>query len=246
MDRQLKSLFMSLVSPQKGERVLDIGCGTGNHLLILHRLGLNISGIDASPFMINKARERLGSRSSFLTCPAEDLPFEDNEFDISMLINTLEFLDDPVQALIEAGRVARRKVFVLIFNGFSFHGLLKKVKGVLGDPLFGHARLYNIWQLKSMLRAAYGECPATWSGIKTTSQFMENVWPGRNMTSTRGNSPFVSFLGVSVRMVAGVKTDNLPVKIRFKTAERSLAGVKTMADINRIKGTPENERSLSV
>jgi SAM-dependent methyltransferase len=181
-----------------------------------------------------------------LTAPAEDLPFEDNEFDISVLINTLEFLDDPVEALMEAGRVTRRKVFVGILNGLSWSGMLKKINGLLGDPLFGRAHLYNIWQLKSMIHAAYGSCPTSRRTLRARPQFTENMWfPGKE-TLDRSNSPFVSFQGISVQMVNRMKTDNLPIKLRFKPAGRSLAGINTMGEINRLKGVSNNERGLSV
>ena len=246
IEKELEKVFVKLLSPQKGERVLDIGCGTGNHLLILHRLGLNITGIDASSYMISKARERLGHRSTLVTGPGEDLPFEDNEFDITALINTLEFVKDPVRILMEAGRVTRKKVFIGILNGFSWYGLVKKMKGLFGDPLFSRARLYNIWQLKSMLHGAFGQCPTSWVAIRTRPHFMENSWwPGREAYSP-SDSPFVSFLGVSVKMVTGLKTDNLPIKIKFKAPGRSLADIKTMGDLNRLKGVQKDERGLSL
>ena len=107
MDSFFESIVPTLLDPQKGEKVLEIGCGSGNQLLYLSKLGLDIYGIDASPYMISLARERLGNRCTLKTGMAEDLPFGDNEFDISLLINSLEFLDDPVETLREAGRVTK-------------------------------------------------------------------------------------------------------------------------------------------
>ena len=112
IEKGLEEILAKLLAPLKGERALDIGCGTGNHLILLRRLGLNTTGLDASPYMIKKARERIGNNSALINSPAEDLPFEDNEFDISLLINTLEFLDSPLKALREAGRVTRRKILI--------------------------------------------------------------------------------------------------------------------------------------
>ena len=40
IEGSLEKLFQSLVEPRPGQRVLDVGCGTGNHLLILNRMGL--------------------------------------------------------------------------------------------------------------------------------------------------------------------------------------------------------------
>ena len=111
LDRLSSDLIIRLVRPKRGERVLDIGCGTGNHLLLFYRLGLDVTGLDASPYMLDIAKSRLGNKASFKIGSAEDLPFEDNEFDITTLIITLEFLDNPLEALREAGRVTKNKVF---------------------------------------------------------------------------------------------------------------------------------------
>jgi len=42
----------------KGEAVLDLCCGPGRHSVLLARRGLKVTGVDRSPFLLNKARER--------------------------------------------------------------------------------------------------------------------------------------------------------------------------------------------
>jgi ubiquinone/menaquinone biosynthesis C-methylase UbiE len=162
VDRALERLIADLADPVPGEHVLDIGCGTGNHMIILGKNGLHPSGVDGAPCAIKKARERLGHRCELKIGLAEDLPFDDNEFHTAFLINTLEFVDDPLKVLREAGRVAKNRVFVGVFNGLSWNGLIKKGQGVFGNPLFGRARLYNLWQLRSLLTQAFGNAPMVW------------------------------------------------------------------------------------
>ncbi|HIJ58584.1 MAG TPA: class I SAM-dependent methyltransferase, partial [Deltaproteobacteria bacterium] len=154
IERSLEQLVISLMDPEPGERILDIGCGTGNHLLMFNKLGLNVSGVDASPHMMQEAKSRLGHRSTIKMGMAEDLPFDDNEFDLAVLVNTLEFLDKPLLALREAGRVASRKVFIGVLNSLSWNGILKRIQGYFGDPLFGQTTFYNLWQIKSLLQLA--------------------------------------------------------------------------------------------
>ncbi len=228
IDRSLEQLILQLLDPRPGERILDIGCGTGNHLLIFNRLGLDVSGIDASPHMINKARERLGQRCALKTGMAERLPYDDNEFDLAVLINTLEFLDDPLQALKEAGRVANRNVFVGVINMFSWNGLQKKVQGYLGNSIFSQARFYSLWHLKSLLHMAYGPVPVSWSCIKIRPSLIKGMMPFGKFIWDQERSPFGSFLGVSATMLYRVKTDNLPLKIRLKKASRPLMGANTL------------------
>ncbi|MFH1954987.1 MAG: class I SAM-dependent methyltransferase [Pseudomonadota bacterium] len=244
IERSLERLILSLLEPSPGERVLDIGCGTGNHLLMFNKMGLNVSGVDASQHMVEEAKSRLGYRSTIKVGIAEDLPFNDNEFDLVAFINTLEFLDNPLLALREAGRVANRKVFIGVLNSLSWNGILKRLQGYFGDPLFGQATFYNLWQIKSLLQLAYGNVPISWQCIKIIPSFCEEIIPFGREFFGRGHSPFGFFLGLAATMVYTVKTDNLPLKVRLKTASQSLIGVRTLEDLNRSKGAHRDERSL--
>lgn len=68
-----------LLAPQAGERILDLGCGTGDIAAAMAARGAQVVGIDASPAMIASARERF-PRQDFRVADAAALPFE-AEFD---------------------------------------------------------------------------------------------------------------------------------------------------------------------
>ncbi len=228
IENAMEPLLVSLLDPQPGERVLDIGCGTGTHLIMFSKMGLDVSGVDASPEMISKAKERLGHKSAFKVAMAEDLPFDDNEFDLAVLIHTLEFIDNPLSALREAGRVAKNKIFVGVLNSFSWNGFLKTLHGYFGDPLFAQARLYNLWQLKSLLKLAYGPVPISWQCIRIIPYFLEESLHLESDTTKYKHSPFGFFLGLSATLVYHYETSNLPLKVKFKTAGHSLMSLKTL------------------
>jgi ubiquinone/menaquinone biosynthesis C-methylase UbiE len=236
MERLAEACILSLLDPQPGERILDIGCGTGNHLIFFNSLGLDINGIDASPYMINHARERLGSRCSLRTGSANDLPFEDNEFDLAVLINTLEFLDDPVQALREAGRVANRNVFIGVMNSLSWYCLLNKLQGLFKESLLNHVRFYHLWELKTLVRRAFGPVPVSWKSTR--------FWPP--VSDRVKYWPFGSFLGLAATMTYRVKTDNLPLKIRVGKARQSIAQGLTMGKQTCDEGVHCDERGLFI
>jgi ubiquinone/menaquinone biosynthesis C-methylase UbiE len=244
IDRSIEQLILTLLNPRHGERVLDIGGGTGNHLITLNRLGLDVSGIDASTHMIQKAKERLGHRCTLRTGMAEDLPFDDNEFDLAVMIGTLEFLDNPLLALREAGRVANKKVFIGVINSLSWSGFVKRVQGCFGDPLFGQSRFYNLWQLKFLLRAAYGDTPVSWACIKIRPSFVDEVRRSGKDTSELKHSPFGSFLGISATMTYTIKADSLPLKIKMKKPSQSLIGANTVSQLKQIKGVHRDERGI--
>ena len=231
MDSFVERLIPVLVEPKKYERVLDIGCGTGNHLLIFNRMGMDINGIDASPYMIDRARKRIGDRCNFKTGMAEDLPFDDNEFDLAIMINTLEFLDNPLEALREAGRVSKKKVFICVINSLSWYYAFHKLSGLFRETICKYIHSYTLWGSQSLLRMAYGHAPVEWR--------CDHGWPfsaGKMIGLSSDSSgsawwPFGSFLVLCARMNYRVKTDNLPLKIRVKKQEEPVAGGITNAAI---------------
>lgn len=78
----LRVIGVRLVPPRVGMRVLDIGCGTGVQLEHYQRAGCRISGIDQSPAMLARARERLSGDADLRLGSAESLPYADGQFDL--------------------------------------------------------------------------------------------------------------------------------------------------------------------
>ncbi|MEW5910157.1 MAG: class I SAM-dependent methyltransferase, partial [Thermodesulfobacteriota bacterium] len=111
-------ILNTLLNPARRETLLDIGCGTGSVLLFLLNQGLQVTGIDPSPYMLDIAKKTVGNRADLHRGFAEDLPFEDNSFNYTSLFTTLEFVNDPQKALEEAFRVSKDKVFIGALNHY--------------------------------------------------------------------------------------------------------------------------------
>lgn len=78
-------------------RVLDVGCGTGEHALLAAGRGLEATGIDASPTAIRLAREKAERRSldaHFEVWDALDLPAFGEQFDTVLDCGLFHVLDD--------------------------------------------------------------------------------------------------------------------------------------------------------
>jgi len=85
----LRSAALGLVAVKPGMSVLEIGCGTGANLTVFQRKGFRVSGIDASPAMLERARSKLGDASDLLLAEAGKLPHPDGSFDLVMAFLTM-------------------------------------------------------------------------------------------------------------------------------------------------------------
>jgi SAM-dependent methyltransferase len=90
-----------VIEPDGQKEVLDIGCGAGNMFHHLARYG-TVVGVDNNPKPLLVARER---GYDVREGAAEDLPFEDESFDLVSLLDTVEHCDDDIAVLRECYRV---------------------------------------------------------------------------------------------------------------------------------------------
>ena len=108
---RFRELMLRVAALQPGEAVLDVACGTdARHCCEApsRRRG-SVTGIDASPEMIERARvkaERAGLNVTFVNGTAQRLPFGDGQFDIVMGTLMLHHLPKPVR--LAFAREARR------------------------------------------------------------------------------------------------------------------------------------------
>jgi SAM-dependent methyltransferase len=88
------------------ETVLDAGCGSGAFLRAAADHGAVVSGIDASEALLAIARERVPDADLSLG-DVQRLPYADDSFDAVTGFCSFFFADDMIEALREAGRVAK-------------------------------------------------------------------------------------------------------------------------------------------
>lgn len=106
-----------LLQPQNGEKILDLGCGTGNFSLKLSKMGCQVTGVDISRNMLNLAREkasRLSSSARFLEMNGYQLQFEDQSFDSVLSMAAFEFISQPEIVFKELWRVIKPGGFIVI------------------------------------------------------------------------------------------------------------------------------------
>lgn len=102
--------FVSRIPIEKGSRVLDVACGTGQVAFPAFRAGARVTGIDIVPDLIAQARRRATRENCairFEVGDAEALPYPDNRFDLVVSLIGAMFAPRPERAAAELVRVCR-------------------------------------------------------------------------------------------------------------------------------------------
>ncbi|MUL39475.1 bifunctional 2-polyprenyl-6-hydroxyphenol methylase/3-demethylubiquinol 3-O-methyltransferase UbiG [Gloeocapsopsis dulcis] len=131
--------FSNYVPSWKGIKVLDIGCGGGLACEFLAKQGANVIGIDLSLSSIEVAREhakKSNLKIDYQAGAAEQLPYQENTFDIVLCFDVLEHVDDWQKVISEAHRVLQK-------NGLFLFDTINKT---------WQAKLVMIWLLEDILK----------------------------------------------------------------------------------------------
>jgi SAM-dependent methyltransferase len=94
-------------APMAGRQVLDVGCGAGGLAELAARAGARVSGLDAAPALVEIAEQRVPD-GAFRVGEMAQLPYADDSFDLVTGFNSFQYAANPVTALRESRRVARR------------------------------------------------------------------------------------------------------------------------------------------
>jgi len=133
------ALLLELLNPLPGERILDVGCGTGIFTHDVLSRGATVIGIDLSGPMLKRALARCGAAGFTGLCADMcALPFSADSFDKVFSMTAIEFVADAGRAVAELDRVARKGgcVVVTTLNSLSPWAEQRKEKGRNGHTLF--------------------------------------------------------------------------------------------------------------
>jgi len=147
-----KELILDLIAPLAGERILDVGCGTGENLQFFQEKWCSLTGIDPSKEKLDVARQKYGDRAELVLAQPDDIPFSDNEFDIVTLVNVLEISDNPQKIIEEVIRVCRGRVFIGFINNYSFVSTKQGLKEMFGLPLSREMHFLSFYEIKTMVK----------------------------------------------------------------------------------------------
>jgi ubiquinone/menaquinone biosynthesis C-methylase UbiE len=122
--REIRVFTLKFAEIKKGDRVLDVCCGTGDQAFYYAKNGAIVTGIDQNPGMIGVAEERKKKEGitnvNFRVAAAEKLPFEDSVFDVASISLALHEIENSKRdAVISEMKRVVKKDGCLIFIDFK-------------------------------------------------------------------------------------------------------------------------------
>ena len=158
-DRVQREDVRRLLRPGRaGERLLDVGCGTGHWNSFFAGMGYQVTGIDIAPEMIEVARTAV-PECSFQVGDACELPFDDASFDVATSMATLEFIPDPATAVREMVRCVKAGGSLLIgtlnrLAPLNRHRLAKDKQPYASAHLLSPDELHSLLAPRGRIRMA--------------------------------------------------------------------------------------------
>jgi len=152
---------LRMCASTSGEKVLDIGCGTGWFAAaVASQYGAEVLGIDASDYAINEARRRYGDITNlgFQVCDALLIQYE-QAFDKVSCLDVLEhFSYEDAQSLLKKIHTALREggslVLCVPINDFLHLSPVRRVAALLSIPTFEHKTFFSVQKVQAELRRA--------------------------------------------------------------------------------------------
>lgn len=117
---------VTLANKRANQRILDVGVGTGL-ALPLYRRDAWVVGIDASPEMLTRAkqrvrRKRLPNIAGLLEMDAMNMAFADRSFDAVVAMHVASVVPDPMKLIAEMKRVCVPGGDIVVVNHFASSG----------------------------------------------------------------------------------------------------------------------------
>jgi ubiquinone/menaquinone biosynthesis C-methylase UbiE len=211
-----KELVLDLVVPLAGERILDVGCGTGENLHFFQDKWCSLTGIDSSKEKLDVVRQKYGDHVELILAQPEDIPFSDNEFDIVTLINVLEISANPQKIIEEAIRVCRSRVFIGFVNVYSFVGTKQGLKEMFGFPLSREMHFFSFPEIKTMVKNCAGDTAIKWGSVVYFPNIVHYFFEELEEIFPLRKNPFGAFVGLIFPVKYTYRTAQSPIMESFK------------------------------
>jgi ubiquinone/menaquinone biosynthesis C-methylase UbiE len=146
-------LILNLLSPKRGEIILDAGCGTGIFTFDILSSGSKVIGLDLSLPMLRRAEEKLkGYPFQIVVADMLHLPFPESSFNKVVSVTALEFIEDGKAAVGELFRVTKEGgcIVVATLNSLSPWAVRRRVEATERHSIFEKAIFRSPDELHSL------------------------------------------------------------------------------------------------
>jgi ubiquinone/menaquinone biosynthesis C-methylase UbiE len=183
----------------KGNRLLDVGCGTGHWSRYFSDKGFEVTGVDVSKRMIDTAQSKNISNASFQVADGHSLPFEDNSFDVTAAVTTLEFVCDAEGVLREMVRCTHKPAGQLLVGVLNAQASVNRQRKKVSESLWATARLFSPTQLKQLLEP-YGQPYMVITGFVPKQAVLLPLTPLFDAIGRFLHIPYGAFIAAEVRL----------------------------------------------
>jgi SAM-dependent methyltransferase len=171
-------LLRRLLRPEAGQRLLDVGCGTGYFTRrFAQEAKLRVVGIDPNTSWLDFAQTHGTGIERYCVGAAEDLPFGDRSFDYSISVTALCFVDDAKRAVREILRVTRKRFAIGLLNRRSLLYLQKGPGKESGAYQGAH------WHTTREVRALFAGMPTASLTMSSAVFLPDGGWFARRVES---------------------------------------------------------------
>lgn len=181
--RWMQRKLVSSLNLKEGQRLLDLGCGTGWAVhyaaSLVHQRG-EFYGIDISPKMIEKAEAGSSGLQNihFYKRGADQLPFDDDFFDFIISSNSFHHYFNPDKVLSEVYRVLKPggRIYILDPTGDTFIVRMSDRRTHKKDP--SHVKLYStkeFWALFARAKLSHVASKSIWGVLFMKIHIAEKI-----------------------------------------------------------------------
>jgi SAM-dependent methyltransferase len=174
--RSLAPLFADFAAVGSGQRVLDVGAGTGALTAELVSRGALVAAADPSPEFVAVLRQRFPDLEVH-EAPAEALPFEGGEFDLAMAQLVVAFVSDGPAAVAEMARVARRIATCMWgVAEVDMFAAIDRAAAAIGASRTAEPRRYRTARELHDLFSPHGEVESAELDVSASYRDFEEFW----------------------------------------------------------------------
>jgi SAM-dependent methyltransferase len=160
---------------------LDVGCGSGGSSILAKERGAQVHGIDVAEGLLSFAIQRV-PEGNFQVADIENLPYEDNIFDVIFAANSLQYSEDKLAALKELKRVCKPNGLIIaglfgVPEKVDYRVVFKAVRDTMPEPPKGGGpfelsmpnKLESLFAEAGLENIKFGEvnCPFEYNDFET-------------------------------------------------------------------------------